>query len=144
MIRPATMEDIGAIVDMGTRFLRESEYAAVMQPSRMHLAAFAARLLEREDAVIFLAFRAQQPVGMLAAYVFEHPYSGERTASELVWWVEPEHRGVGVRLLKAAEHWAKEQGATVIQMIAPNRHVGEFYRRVGYRPVETVFQRKVA
>lgn len=143
MIRHATLADVPRIVEMAERFFALSEYRELMTGSPVHLAAFAERLLAQNDATILVA-DAQGVVGMLAIYVFEHPYSGERVASELVWWVEPEQRGAGVRLLRAAEQWAAAQGAKVLQMIAPNARVGEFYAKAGYVPVETTFQRRVA
>jgi GNAT superfamily N-acetyltransferase len=62
-------------------------------------------------------------------------------AFEVVWWVEPEARGDGVRLLRAAEDWAIEQGIGKMQMVAPNERVGALYERMGYLPVETSYQR---
>lgn len=143
MIRRATEADVPRIVEMAAHFFALSEYREMMTGSPAHIAAFTQRLLEREDATIFVA-ETDRVIGMLAIYVFEHPFSGERVASELVWWVEPETRGAGVRLLTTAKKWAKEQGATVLQMIAPNDHVGKFYRTAGYRPVETVYQGRIA
>ena len=43
---------------------------------------------------------------MIGLLLFENPITGEPTVSELFWWVEPEARGSGVRLLKRAEQWA--------------------------------------
>jgi GNAT superfamily N-acetyltransferase len=81
--------------------------------------------------------------GMIAMLAYDHPFSGERMAFEVVWWVEPEARGDGVRLLRAAEDWAMEQGIGKMQMVAPNERVGALYERLGYLPVETSYQRSL-
>jgi hypothetical protein len=68
------------------------------------------------------------------------------TASDVAWWVEPEHRGnpaIGPKLLWAAEAWAVQNGATLCKMMAPaglaGSKIAEFYRRSGYHEVETAF-----
>ena len=81
---------------------------------------------------------------MFAAFIFEHPISGKKTASEVAWWVDPSARGsIGIALLRRAEAWAKTTGAVRMQMVAPNERVGEFYRRVGYEKAETAWSRRL-
>jgi hypothetical protein len=60
-----------------------------------------------------------------------------------MWWVEPAARGCGLALLKRAERWALETGATAIQMSAPEARVGRLYERRGYRLVEMTYQAPV-
>ena len=62
-------------------------------------------------------------------------------AGEVVYWVDEDARGAGVRLLKAAEAWGRAHGAAFMQMISPNPRVDTFYERMGYAPVERTFQR---
>ena len=127
-IRPATEADVPQIVAMSVHFL-DTLYAGALVGSAPHLAAFV---------------QADRVIGMAVVHVYEHPMSGELVASELAWWVEPERRRAGVRLLRAIEQWARDQGAAVMQMIAPTPRVGAFYTAIGYAPVETLFQRRLA
>jgi hypothetical protein len=61
-----------------------------------------------------------------------------------VWWVEPEARGViGIKLLRTAEKWASDSGATQMQMAAPDPGVGDLYIRMGYVPAEMGFYRRL-
>ncbi len=106
------------------------------------IAASVTFLLENPDAAIFLSGNGT-PTGMIAMLAYDHPFSGERIAFEVVWWVDPEARGDGLRLLRAAEEWARDQGIKKMQMIAPNERVGVLYQRLGYLPVETSFQRSL-
>jgi GNAT superfamily N-acetyltransferase len=88
-------------------------------------------LVSEDDGVV---------TGMFGAVAFPHPISGEITVGELFWWAD--RRGVGLRLLRAAELWAETRGAQIMQMIAPNARVGQLYQRLGYRQAETLFQRR--
>jgi GNAT superfamily N-acetyltransferase len=143
MIRPATSEDTARVVEMAQRFVAETEYSDViaLQPDRV--AATVERLIANPDATVLLSGSDATITGMIAMLAYDHPFSGERTAFEVVWWVEPEARGDGLRLLRAAEEWARGRGATAVQMVAPSQRVGELYIRLGYAPVETSFQRRL-
>jgi GNAT superfamily N-acetyltransferase len=59
----------------------------------------------------------------------------------VLWWVEPEHRGDGLRLLREAESRAKLANAKYMQMIAPTEAVETVYKRLGYQYVESTYQR---
>jgi GNAT superfamily N-acetyltransferase len=143
MIRRATADDVPAIVAMAERFVASTPYQAHLAVSAPHVAALAEQLFASPDGVVFLAEKNGTPVGMLGVLIYPHPVSGQRIASEMVWWVEPEHRGgtAGVRLLKQAEAWAAAHQAIAMQMIAPTAKVGQFYEAIGYVPMETSYMR---
>ncbi len=145
-IRRATEADRPALVRMALQFIAASGYRAlVVDPDPARLEDLATALLTA--GVIFVAEPAGAafgPCGMLAAEVFEHPMSGEVVGGEVAWWIDPPYRGgpSAVRLLDAAERWARQHGAVRFRMIAPAASaIGDLYRRRGYLEVETVFQR---
>lgn len=145
-IRPAVAADIPRIVEMGQRFMAETVYRDRIADSPDDLVTFAHRLIGGTDSVLFVAESDQRHVvGMIGLWVFRHPFSGERIASELAWWVDPEARSTsaGKRLLKAAESWATEAGAVTLHMIAPTANVEQFYERVGYTRVEVTYERRL-
>jgi GNAT superfamily N-acetyltransferase len=81
---------------------------------------------------------------MLALLIYPHPFSGETTAVELCWWMEPEHRGSGgLKLLRAAEQKAREAGATKLMLGAPSERTEELYQRLGLERVEVTYQRQL-
>lgn len=83
-------------------------------------------------------------VGMLAIVKLNHPISGKPYAEEIAWWVEPEHQGMGSgrMLLERAEAWARENGCSMVKMVAPaGSDVGHFYEKQGYVVVETAYQK---
>ena len=144
VIRAATADDLDAIVTMAQAFLRETPYGTQIGTNPDRLRVFAWDLLQKDDAAIAVAESDGAVVGMIALWCFLHPFSGERIAAELVWWVNPETRGsAGVRLLKWAEAWAKDQGAVALQMIAPTDRVANFYERCGFVKIEVAYQRSL-
>lgn len=143
-LRPAREADVAAIVAMGRRFLTESSYAPHV-PVNPVQQAITARWLMAHGALL-VAERGAGLVGMVGLALVPSPLSGELVASEAMWWVDPAHRGrVGVSLWRAAEAWAVEVGAAVIQMITPagEEAVARMYERRGYVPLETTWQKRL-
>jgi len=143
VIREATRADIPAIVRMGARFI-ETEYPAAIRFNGDQLGALTTSLLQG-GGVVFVAAVGETLVGMMALTTYVHPMSGERIATEMVWWMEPEARGgrAALRLFDAAEAWARGQGATTFQMIAPSDKVAAFYERLGFARIEVHYQRSL-
>jgi GNAT superfamily N-acetyltransferase len=144
MIRDATIEDVPRLVEMGQQFIAESEYAVHIRTNVQQLSALATQLITSEDGAVLVADRDGMLVGMIGLIAFANHISGDRTVGEVFFWVDPEHRGsTGVRLMKATERWARQQGAVAWQMIAPNERVGRMYAAQGFVPLETTWQRSL-
>lgn len=142
-VREAVDDDVPTIVRMGQRFAR-MVYGDKLGDNPAQIAALAQQLMTSADGAVFVAEKGGTVVGMIGLLAYAHPMSGERIATEMAWWVEPEHRGIGMRLLRRAETWATEQHARVFQMIAPTVDVARFYERVGFDKVETTYQRRLS
>ena len=140
-VRPATLVDIPALVAMGQAFLHASHYARFYADNPAQVAQLAERLITSPGGVVFVAEKEGQVVGMLAAVVYDHFISAQRVASEVVFWVDPASRGLGLKLLRATERWARAQGALALQMISPNAEVDRLYDRLGFSPIERAFQK---
>ncbi|HMF95098.1 MAG TPA: GNAT family N-acetyltransferase [Vicinamibacterales bacterium] len=143
--RPATLEDLDAIVAMGERFRSSSPiYATRLAANPDQMRALATRLITDPLGIILVAERDGALVGMLAALIYPHFLSGVRAAGELAWWVDPAARGtIGVRLLKDLERWARDLGAETLDMIAPSLRVERMYEHLGYEPIERTYQRRL-
>jgi GNAT superfamily N-acetyltransferase len=142
-IRKAQPEDLERIVEMAARFVSETDYGKFVKVNPDRLSRTVVDLVTNPNGVVFIAEDAGRAHGMIAAIMYEHPYSGELTSFEIAWWVDPESRGCGLRLLNEAEDWARSGGAKAMQMVAPTERVGELYKTLGYAPVETSFQRSL-
>jgi GNAT superfamily N-acetyltransferase len=139
MIRAATSADVPRLVEMGRRFRSETGYAKVLAENPAKMAELATQLAAL--GCLLVSERAGQLVGMLGFLIFPHFMSGEITATETFWWVEPESRGEGLKLLREAEKRAREAGAEKMAMIAPNDRIANLYKRLGYEFVEAAYQR---
>lgn len=142
-IRPATFWDVPRLVAMFQQFVETSQYAQYIGNDATCSASAIQRMVESDDAAIFVRETEHGVVGMLGVSVSVQPFSGERIAAEHFWWLDPKHRGYGGWLLKRAEKWAKAKGATRMMMMAPvdKPRVAETYARLGYAEVERIFQR---
>jgi len=139
-IRPAAEPDVPRIAEMGARFI-DAEYPHAVRFDAAQLAATTRQLIAH--GLVLVAEAAAGVVGMLALTTYPHPLSGDLIATEVVWWMEPEARGgrAALKLFAAGEAWARAQGATQLQMIAPSDKVGAFYERLGFGKIETHYQR---
>lgn len=144
IIRPATAADAPRLIQMAKAFLIHTRYGEIVRFSEPCLATLIAQVLAL--GAIFVGDVDGRLEGMLGLVELTNPISGDTYADELVWWVEPDarHRSLGPRLLKSAEFWAKSRNLSMIKMVAPTgTHVGSFYLRMGYTPIETAYVKRL-
>lgn len=142
-IRRAGPDDLARIVEMGHRFLASVYAGRIGPPDPDRLAALAAWLLEDEQRALFVSESEAGLTGMIGLFLHPHAFTGELTATEMFWWVEPEARGHGLRLLQAAEAWARTAGAALLQMVAPDDAIERLYVRLGFQKVETSYRKEL-
>lgn len=116
MIRPATIDDVPAILELGGRMHLESRFRAL----EFDLAKVAGVFTSLIDGagLVLVAESKGQIVGGIAAVVIEHWFSTAKVAQDFALFIAPEHRGtmLAVRLLSRYEQWALEQGAIAVEM----------------------------
>jgi GNAT superfamily N-acetyltransferase len=127
------------MVEMGRRFRSQSPYAAFLADNPARMTELGRQLLK--SGAMLVSECDGKIVGMIGYVLHDHFISGEKFAGEVFWYIGPEHRGAGLRLLRAAEKQAKLAGAKYMQMIAPDERVGKVYSRLKYQRVETTWQR---
>lgn len=141
-VRPAVAADVPRIVEMGVRFVAESEYWKLGTANPDKIVALVMSIIDLGG--VFVAEDGPGVVGMLCGCLSDHPMMDSLIASELAWWVDPEYRGsAGARLIAAFEGWAREKGADVVHVVAPNQRVAAHYRKRGYVEMETSFMRRI-
>lgn len=145
MIRFAAEHDIGRLVEMGRNFHSSSIYADKVRFNEDALAASLRMFIASDIAVVMVTEQNENVVGVIGGIVGPHYLTGENAASELFWWVEPEHRGVGLPLLGAYEDEIAIRGARYSGMICPvgSGNVEKIYAKRGYEPMETIFYREM-
>ena len=141
-IRPATDDDLDALVALGHRFFAFSRFADFVKFDASAARASLSRL--KESGLVLVAEAADGQIaggiaGLLAPVWFN---PSACMAAELGWWVDAAYRGssAGVKLAKAFEQWAREHGAVAVSMsdlvISGATPAGQLFEKLGYRVVE--------
>lgn len=149
MIRNATVGDIPALIELGTRMYLESRYAETSPFDEQKCADLAKQLINAEFGVVLVVEESGQLVGWVAGGIGEQYFSHERMAFEYGVFIAAEHRGgtAGYRLVKAFIDWAKNHGARVINMgITTGVHeerTGELYQRLGLARTGSLYSMEV-
>lgn len=142
MIREAIAADIPEIVALGRKFLLEGPYKNELSDNPEQNAVLTLEVIKEKGKVLVLE-EDSAVRGVLGFILFPHYFSGELTAGELIWYVEPEYRKgcPALKLLWAAEALAKKLGAKRMQFTAPTSDISRIYERFGYKQVEVSFQK---
>lgn len=140
-IRKPTEADIPSIVEMGKRFHAESVYSEMIGFNPEAFARSLAHFIASDVMLFFVLESEGEIIGAICGAVAPHYMTGELAASELFWWVTPEARGYGLKLLDAFEQASIERGAKVGGMVAPrgSEQLARVYAHKGYAMSETVF-----
>jgi len=151
-IRPATPEDAEAIARVYTE---SAEHHALIDPERNHVpdrAAIAERYRsgqqhpeDSDETITLVAEDDGQVLGFLDARLlrpFDPMYRPTTYCFVADVAVTAAHRshGIGEQLMRAAEQWAREQGADFVSLEyhTENPRAAAFYERLGYRPASVV------
>jgi len=85
----------------------------------------------------------ERPGGVLLAMCGPSLMGPFTVAQEVVWWVDPAHRGNSVGMLREYEQWATLRGVFAIEVksLAKFPEVEKLYERAGYTRLETSWVR---
>jgi hypothetical protein len=96
---------------------------------------------------LFVAEINSEVIGFVLGIVYEQLFSRDKTADELAWYVDKNHRGgtAAIRLLKAYEDWATSNGVVCINMSHIERltDLSKLYNKLGYKRIEATFQKEI-
>lgn len=137
-VRRATAADRLVMV----RLLRGAHAAADLPfPfSAPHAAALVDRHIAEPNLLALVAGAPAE--GILLASCQDHPFADVHFATETVWWIAQDARGLfAIDMLAAYEAWARDRGCAFAGMaaLATFPRAGTIYRRRGYREAETHF-----
>lgn len=146
-LKLATAEDYPHIIRMARAFHQASPYADLEfseekceQMFRLYLAG------DKRELIIILAV-SESPFGMIIGFANSIPFSNEKVAAELAWWVDEDKRGTkdSLLLFKAYEDWAVRIGAKVSQMAMLDEvtNLSKFYVKQGYAPAERSYVKRI-
>ena len=127
-IRSATAADATQIVPL----LAELGYPS----TRDEVVSRLERLRRTDHAVVFVAERQNEIVGIATCHLFDAIHTSPLVAwlTALVVGADQQGGGVGRELVGAVEQWAREKGAVKISLSSGEQRAGAhaFYRRCGY------------
>ena len=130
----------------GERFFAEGNL-----PGKFNKAHFCnqwERLITHADGAILGVFDDEGNIlGALGYAIAPDFFTGQSVATELLWYVLPEHRGYGLALLEAFERHARQRGAKFVGMthlmsLQPEK-LGAFYERCGYKCIEHHYMKEL-
>lgn len=147
-IRHATADDLDALVALGERFHAASPFATVAAYEPDAVRALVAEAMR--VGVVLVAAEDGAIVGGLMG-VRQGPWFAPSApcAVELAWWVDEPARGTaGVRLYRAFEVWAREQGVSAVVMsdlvVNGEPSTGALFDRLGYTMTERSHIKRIA
>jgi len=142
-IRPASAGDLSAMTRLLQElFAVETEFIVDTEKQRCGLQM----LLDSPKAGVWIAERRGRVVGMVTMQLMISTAEGGLSGllEDLVISSAYRRRGLGKALLSAAVKWAREQGATRIQLLADGRNVPAiiFYRKQDWKQTNMIALRR--
>jgi GNAT superfamily N-acetyltransferase len=151
MIREARYDDLEQILILGWDMHQESRYKDLdydVEKSAM----FFQMAMDDSKYLFLVSEKAGQIIGGFIGYCVSQWFSDDKTAGDLVLYVQPEHRGglSAVRLVKKYIEWAKDQGVKDGHIglgITTGIHTektGRFYESLGFEKTGIVMSHRGA
>lgn len=111
-----------------------------------HVAAFLRATMANPDGLVaVMQTDSAMFAGMFVALLHRNLLTGAPSMGEILFYIDPESRGHGRKLLDYAEDWARERGckrATLCHLeTTPRLEIA--YRRWGYKPLERSYQKEL-
>lgn len=143
-IRFAGGSDVEALVVLlGELFSLEADFRPDAARQRSGLALM---LADPERRAVLVAERSGAVIGMVTAQLLVSTAEGAASAvvEDMIVAASARGSGVGRLLLRAIEVWARERGATRLQLLADRENAPAlaFYRRMGWSETQLVCLRR--
>jgi GNAT superfamily N-acetyltransferase len=145
MIRLLTIHDLPLASQLGPKFYAEGKLPGEFVPE-IFVGTWTA-LIERGLGFILGLFENSRLCGCIGAAVTKCLNDGKLTANEMFWFVTPEARGGGLRMVDEYEKEAVKRGAVRCSMaLLKGLHpdaLGRFYERRGYKAFEIAYSKEL-
>ncbi len=141
--------DIKQLVLMAEALHRESPTFNTSSFNGEMLAKKIANVISLPNGVAFIAQDESGPIGYFIAGIFENFFNNQVIAFDYSVYVLPDKRNgrTAIKLIKAFEQWAKENGASYCQIgitTAINQDkTSKFYQLLGFKPYGFQFQKRL-
>lgn len=139
MIRIATNEELDGIAQLGPKFWSESNLPGGFKPD-VFVDNWKKIIARDQGCIIFNQDDGGGINGAIGLLVYQDINDGELVMQEAFWFVSPESRGFGIRLLKKAEEIAKMINVKrfVMTHLLNNYadQLARLYPRLGFKALE--------
>lgn len=140
-LRIAGLYDIDLVANMAIKFAKETEYKNYLNEDKVRAFCQDFVLSDNAQKIVLL----YEDVGLIAGAVTPCMFGDLLVATEVAWWVEPEHRksNIGRELLDAFEFWGQRVGCKLITLSSLDESVGKYYEKRGYRLQEHAYVKEI-
>lgn len=147
-VREATLEDLPRLMTLSREFYDASPYKGKVRYDENKMKNVLKQLITSDSSVatIFVGFNKMGKLrGMLACMGVEPFFSTDKVTSEVMWWISPEDRGLGIaqELIEAYEGWGRLHGYHLAQMVLlealKGNELHNYYTRKGYDLTEKAY-----
>ncbi len=140
MIRDITPEDKYQILRLVEMFFKERLERVGTFYSPEHASTHFDMFIKQPGILALCAVDDGVIVGMIAGIASSIIFSKEVAMQEIVWYVQPDKRKCGLRLLREFEQRSKERGLNNIMMVGMSKDpIIDLYGRLGYHPMQETF-----
>lgn len=141
IIRGYTDTDLEDVKRVGNRYAKETILGQLTSDQFDGLVKVC-----MDSGVALVAEKENRVVGLIAARFLSDTPLG-KIADELIWYVEPEHRGIGALLFERFLSSCKEAGCKGLAMVAYQNEsfplVERFYLRNGFKEIERRYYKEL-
>lgn len=146
-IRHAEEKDFEKISLAVHEAFKESPYVNQYTYSKLRVLSILQHMhrLGKQGAILLVAEKNEEIVGLFLAMVSFTSAGLEPIASEILWWVSPEARKtrLSITFIQAFEFWANKLGVSKLVLGSmENEHTGaidKFYKKRGYQLTERTY-----
>lgn len=137
-VRPATGEDIPWMLDQLKAFDDFNDFPVQLFPEELKAIQVLDEIIAKHP--VFVAEQDAELLGFIAGVLTPHFFNQDvMVMTELLWWVQPEHRGTraGLLLLNAFEDCGEREADVLIMTLEHKSPVNpKTLTRRGYLPCE--------
>lgn len=134
---PYSKEFRGKVFELIRQFYEESldEYGLTLDIDSIE------RYEETHGDSTFVMLKDSEVIGVISGVIADQPMSDKKVYMERLWYVNRGHRKYGVKLIRYVEKWCAENGIGHVIMVFMHNSMPtklfDFYKRMGYEPMET-------
>jgi GNAT superfamily N-acetyltransferase len=139
-IRVPKDDDLVQVKQIGNRYAKDT-LLGILTPEQLNKVCDVCL----GNGAVLVAENEGRVVGVIAAQYIEGLSMG-KYADEIIWYVEPESRGIGLLLFERFLEAVKNDGCVGVSMVAYNNNsfdmVDAIYKRKGFREIERRYYKK--